>query len=85
MDNQHALLAKSNSKHTIKEDKSSIEITSNGEDKQIQVLFNPMTNYNPMQWESKKLTIKITWINYRQWKDKIDQHFKYIEQLEEEA
>ena len=44
-----------------------------------------MTNYNPIQWAENKLTLKSTWIDYCQWKDKIDQHFKFTEQLDESA
>ena len=52
VDGQQSALAKKTTEHAT-EDKSNIETSSGGEDKQIVVLFNPMTNYSPMQWDNK--------------------------------
>ena len=47
----------------------------------IQVEHNPMNSYNPLIWKDCKLTMKTTWIQYMDWKRKIDNHFKFVEKL----
>ena len=40
-----------------------------------------MNSYNPMIWKDYKLTMKTNWIDYIDWKRKIDNHFNYVEKL----
>ena len=40
-----------------------------------------MNSYNPMMWKDCKLTMKTNWIEYIDWKRKIDNHFNYVEKL----
>ena len=47
----------------------------------IEVSRDPMNSYNPMIWKDCKLTLKTDWIEYLDWKRKIDNHFNYVEKL----
>merc|ERR1711954_199639 len=40
-----------------------------------------MNSYNSLVWKDCKLTMQTTWIQYLNWKRKIDNHFKYVEKL----
>merc|ERR1711954_209127 len=40
-----------------------------------------MNSYNPLISKDCKLTMQTTWIQYINWKRKIDNHFKYVEKL----
>ena len=40
-----------------------------------------MTNYNKSEWNNYRLTMKSTWIEYKDWKRRIDEHSDYVEQL----
>ena len=42
---------------------------------------NPMNSYNKSDWKDCKLTMQSMWIEYLDWKRKIDNHFKYVERL----
>ena len=46
-----------------------------------QVEHDPMNSYNKADWKDCKLTMQTTWIQYLDWKRKIDNHFKYVERL----
>ena len=47
----------------------------------VEVSRDPMNSYNPMIWKDCKLTMKTNWIEYIDWKRKIDNHFNYVEKL----
>ena len=47
----------------------------------VEVQHDPMNSYNPMMWKDCKLTMKTNWIDYIDWKRKIDNHFNYVEKL----
>ena len=40
-----------------------------------------MTNYNKSDWNDYRLTMKSTWIEYKDLKRRIDEHFDHVEQL----
>ena len=52
-----------------------------GSGRSIEIEHDPMNSYNPMMWKDCKLTMKTTWIEYIDWKRKIDNHFNYVEKL----
>ena len=40
-----------------------------------------MNNYNKSEWNEHRLTMKSTWIQYIDWKRRIEAHFDYVERL----
>merc|ERR1711954_135672 len=51
------------------------------ENKPIEFLYNPMNNYSKSNWDDGRLTMKSTWIDYTDWKRRIDEHFEQVKQL----
>ena len=43
--------------------------------------YNPLNNYNKSDWNEYKLTMKSTWIQYIDWKRRLDNHFNHVERL----
>ena len=56
-------------------------VQPSGSGTSIQVEHDPMNSYNKADWKDCKLTMQTTWIQYLDWKRKIDNHFKYVERL----
>merc|ERR1711954_598896 len=46
-----------------------------------EVEHDPMNSYSKADWKDCKLTMQSTWIQYLDWKRKIDTHFNYVEKL----
>ena len=46
-----------------------------------EVEHNSMNNYHKSDWNDCKLTMKSTWIQYLEWKRRLDNHFKHVERL----
>ena len=40
-----------------------------------------MNNYHKSDWNEYKLTMKSTWIQYLDWKKRLDNHFNHVERL----
>ena len=51
------------------------------ENKPIEFVYNPMTNYSKSDWDGESLTMKSSWKDYINWKGKIDEHFDQVKQL----
>ena len=51
------------------------------ENRKVEFMYNPMTNYSKSDWDNERLTMKSTWIDYTNWKSKIEEHFDQVEQL----
>ena len=67
---------------TKEENKPTPAIQPPGTETQIvETKYNPMTNYNKSDWNDYRLTMKSTWIEYKDWKRRIDDHFNYVEEL----
>ena len=47
----------------------------------VETKYNPMTNYNKSYRNDYRLTMKSTWIEYKDWKRRIVEHFDYVEHL----
>ena len=43
--------------------------------------YNPMNNYHKSDRNEYKLTMKSTWIQYLEWKRRLDNHFNHVEGL----
>ena len=62
-----------------KEDKPTPAIKPLGtETRVLETEYNPMNNYNKSKWNEHRLTMKSTWIQYIDWKRRIDDHFNYV-------
>ena len=54
---------------------------ASGSTTKVEVSYDPMSSYNPMIWKDCKLTHNSNWLEYIDWKRKIDIHFNYVEKL----
>ena len=77
-----AMLIKEKGKQEVKPvPREAQAVQPSGSRTSIEVQHDPMNSYNPMMWKDCKLTMKTTWIEYIDWKRKINNHFKYVEKL----
>ena len=54
---------------------------ASGSTTKVEVSYDPMSSYNPMIWKDCKLTMKSNWLEYIDWKRKIDTYFNFDEKL----
>ena len=82
IDLQYSTLIAKEEKELEVENKSSAQTPG---DNRIAIVYNPMANYSASHWEKTKLTMKSTWVDYCKWRDRLTEHFKHVQQIDETA
>ena len=65
-----------------KENKPTPTVQPSGTESRVfEMEYNPMNNYKKSEWNEYRLTMKSIWIQYIDWKRRIDNHFNHVERL----